>query len=330
MGDFRSEIPRYLADVLRQTEGDGGAQQESSFYLNSSDSLATLLDEDFEGKRVLTVSGSGEFAHTFIHGGATEVCNFDISPAAAFFSELRHVSLCTLDMIDYVGLLGGWAKRVGSDETIPLLDREIYKKVEDSLSEEAQLFFKTLFDTPKLMNHAKGNNWYGFSRSRTNRKTRFNRLVGDVIKDEDEYDALQDKARKIEFTQVICDAKSMEGLAKSYNPNLIYLSNIGYEPAVTIGLAEKYIALGVPEVMCTISSNESEFNDPYSIHTEGVDKFYYDDLVLRQGSTFKYILRDKETYEPTEVTIKVVGTDRNADYGLALKLLSPKEPTTEI
>jgi hypothetical protein len=324
LGNFREEIPKYLKDVLAQKEAKKGVRQESSFYLNSSDSLETLLESNFSGSRVLTVSGSGEFSHAFINGGASEVCCFDISPAAAFYSELRHISLCTLEMNEYIELFGGWIKGEGGKRGAPFINKVIYQKVQDHLSEEARVYFSSLFQTPKLINYTGEDSWYGFSRLRMNNKTRCNRVIGDLISQEGEYKALQEKAKKVKFTQVICDVSDMEDLVKSYKPGLIYISNIGYRPNVTVDIAKKYIDAGVKEVMCTISSNESEFNDPFSRRTDSYDNFYYDDKLLSKGTVIPYTLYNRETGSSQNVPIEIVGTDKNADYGLTLKLIKPK------
>lgn len=176
LADFGYKIPGYLKEtkeIRKGKENRWGVPQENSFYLNSSDSLETLMGLDFDGKKVLTVSGSGEFAHAFINGGAKEVCCFDISPVAAFNSELRHTALCVLDMDDYMKLFGNWVNGQEDDIVKLIWDKEVYKKVETYLSAEAKTFFNMMFEEPELVN-LDNETWGGFARVRFNRKTRHN------------------------------------------------------------------------------------------------------------------------------------------------------------
>ena len=322
LADFGYKIPDYLMqtkEIKKSKINRWGVPQENSFYLNSSDSLETLMGLNFEGKKVLTVSGSGEFAHAFVNGGAEEVCCFDISPVAAFNSELRHAALCVLDMDDYMKLFGNWVNSRENDIVKLIWDKVIYKKVEPYLSPEAKNFFNMMFEEPELVN-LDDETWGGFARVRFNKKTRYNRLVGDIITKEEDYIALQDKARRVKFTQVICDAHTLDLLVGNVQPDLIYIGNIGYYPDKTIKIGQKYIANGTPEVICTVSSNDKEFNDSHLQHPDSYKFLYYQDKKIEPGSKIAYELYDKDTQEFTEVPIEVVGTDKNADYGLVLKL----------
>lgn len=145
-------------------------------------------------------------------------------------------------------------------------------------------------------------------------------MIGDIITEEEDYNELQRKAREVKFTQVISDAKALDVLVGTVQPDLIYLSNIGYYPDKTIKIGQKYVANGTPEVMCTVSSNTEEFNDVYIHHPDSYQTFYYQDEKVEPGSKITYELYDEESDEATNVPIEIVGTDRNADYGLVLKL----------
>src|SRR3989344_1764590 len=160
LADFGYKIPDYLMqtkEIKKSKINRWGVPQENSFYLNSSDSLETLMGLNFEGKKVLTVSGSGEFAHAFVNGGAEEVCG--------------------LDMDDYMKLFGNWVNSRENDIVKLIWDKVIYKKVEPYLSPEAKKFFNMMFEEPELVN-LDDETWGGFARVRFNKKTRYNRLVG--------------------------------------------------------------------------------------------------------------------------------------------------------
>lgn len=313
-------ISKYIEKILYEIKNGRISPPENIFYLNSSDSLESLMNMDLKDKKVLTVSGSGEFAHAFISAGAKEVCNFDISAAAIFYSELRQVALCELEMQDYVRLFGSWIKNEenkNSKEEKPILDINVYKKIETKLSEEARIYFELLFKTPELLIYEKYKNL--FSQARSNKKIKYDGLIGGIIKDEAQYETLREKAKAITFKLTICDitdTKKTKELIEKYKPNLIYISNIGYSPDKTIALAIKLIELGVTEVICTINSvKDGYFSSPYD--SEG---FYYSNKKLELNSKFVFESYDEETDEVREINAEVVGIDKNANFGLTLKI----------
>lgn len=326
LGDFKQSVPEYIKKTVVEKGNVKGTPHENAFYVNSSDSLIALMRTKFEGKRVLTVSGSGEFSHAFINGGAEVVRNFDISAAAAFYSELRHVALCRLNMQDYIKLLDSWIKKEhtsvegeSEEETqVPFIDLETYKKVESLLSDEAKKYFEILFQTPELIN-AKPQ-FAGFVRVRFNGENENNRIVGEIIKNEDDYKVLQEKAKKTKFEQVVCDVNKMTDLASEFKPDTMYISNIGYTPKATFGIAKTYLDLGVPEVICTVSSHEVLFNDTMVHHKQGHKYFYFNDVKLNIGDKFSYFLTDNETLVETKIRVEVLGTDKIATHGLLLKV----------
>jgi len=111
LGDVSDFMPAYLAEIKdSQQKEPVHANYHLAFYLNSSDSLLSLDQLQQKGERIMTVAGSGEFAHAFIRNGASEIYSFDISPAGAFNAELRHVALCNLSMEGYLKLFSGWTQ----------------------------------------------------------------------------------------------------------------------------------------------------------------------------------------------------------------------------
>lgn len=322
LGNYSKTIPRYIQKTQEILEKDEmTVPQENSFYLNSSDSLDALMSESFSGKRVMTVSGSGEFAHIFIYGGATEICSFDISPAAAFNSELRHKALCTLSMDDYIKLFCPWMALSGSfKEGSELYDQDCYEKVRDHLSEPAKVYFDLIVRSSKIR-YAPDRNWNGFARARYNKKHKTNRLIGDIIKDEEEYKALQEKAKKVKFTQVICDATDMVELTRSFSPDCMYLSNVGYYPGKTFPLAQKYVDVGVGAVYCTVSKNDDHFIDTHGEHGYDMDNYFFNGQMLKRGSRFMFETYAYRDDEGVSAVVETVGMDRAADYGLLFKVV---------
>lgn len=312
LGDPKTFVSQYLKETVTEQENSDGMGHKHSLYLNSSDSLDSLMKLNFNDKKVLTVSGSGEFSHLFINDGASEIVSFDVSPVAAFNSELRHVALCALDMKDYTKLFGGWLLNRKKDFVTSIWDKGIYEKLKENISEMSRTYFDSVFNEPSLIN-SRGD-YAGFARVRLNRERRWNRLVGDIITDKDTYKELQMKARSAKFTQVIADAEEMGKIVESTSPDTIYLSNIGYFPDHTIGIAKKYIDQGVPEVICTLQSLGSN----YSNHEFG--SYYYQDNKLITGDNVIFDLRGEDGSFLENVKVQIVGTDTNADYGLTIKL----------
>lgn len=317
INQYKDGVSGYVDSIVKQGEIGKGFPHEYAFYLNSSDSLVSLARLNLTGKKVMTVSGSGEFSHTFIKAGAKEIISYDISPAAAFYSELRHKALCNLSMKDYVKLFSSWIDKK-EEEDAPFLDKDILGKVENFLSKEAKAYFKLIINTPKLINTEKYS-WSHFTRMRTNKKYRYNRLIGDIIKKPKDYIDLQNKAKKVKFTQVICDVQSLNSLVKLHQPDTMYISNIGYYPQETIGIAQNCISKGIKEVFCAISKNERDFNDTRS-RDQDINAFYHDDRKIVPGSTFKYDIYKSKFSSGGIVSVEVVDTNRDADYGLALKV----------
>lgn len=156
-------------------------------------------------------------------------------------------------------------------------------------------------------------------------------MVGDLIKDEKDYVELQAKARKVKFSVVLCDVNQMDSLGSLYRPDVLYLSNIGYRPQGTVGLAYQYSEQGVQEVFFAIGSNEEEFqyherHESISEFREKYDSksFYYEGKKLSEGDKISYDLYHGSPEKRVSLTLEVVSADKNADYGLTLKLAKSK------
>lgn len=339
LGDYKASIIKYLDTAMGHYKGGyEEISQEHSFYLNSSDSLESLDKQNFEGKRVMSVSGSGEFAHVFINRGASEVVCFDISPAAGFYTELRHVALCSLSMQDYIKLFDQW-QGASYDKDLPFLNKDIYSQVKEQLSDEARFYFDEILENGKykgLLLHGdkRGNRRKGFSRWRRNDKYPRNRYVGDIIKTEEEYLELQEKAKKIKIAQVIGDAKHTKELMKNFEADDVYISNIGYGLKETSQLARSFLDLGVGEVIMTATADEycfrfhnrNDFDIYQRIKVEPEPgQIYYENEKLSVGSVFKFREYDEQMNLLPPVDIEVLGIDNNVDYGVTLKIVNKKK-----
>ena len=324
LGDFTGFIPEYLNRIknFQKEENPIHTNYDLAFYLNSSDSLTSLDQLDQTGKKIMTVSGSGEFNHAFIKNGAEEIYSFDVSPAAAFNSELRHLALCHLDMDDYLNLFGDWTNAWDTaDNEHFIYNQEIYHKIKNKLSAEAQLYFELLFKEPELIKFDRRSVFRGFARARTNGKYRFNRFIGDIITTEKEYKELQKKAQQVKFTQVICNINELADMIDSNKPDQIYQTNVGYtlERTIRIALAN---AKQNSEILCSLAANTERFqqeNNPFYYQDQG--DFYYQDKKLKPGDEIIYEMRNSNS-DIIEIPIKIIGLDRNALFGITAMINS--------
>ncbi len=319
---YKDGVFGYVEEMLGPKEPDKQGIHEFAFYLNSSDPLESLMKLDLTGKTVLTVSGSGEFSHVFIHDGAKEVISYDISPAAAFYSELRHQALCNLSMEDYIKLFGDYINNAEDEDgdEMPFLNKAVFEKVRPFLSAEASQYFGIAFNSPTLINIdiSFGND---FARVRGNEKFGYNRFIGDIITNPQEYKALQAKAKKVKFTQIICDVDSLGTAVKRYHPDMMYLSNIGYFPQNTFALAQDYVDQGIPEVVCTVAKNSDKFNDSKLNHRfDDPNGFYYQDKRIQPGDVLTFKTSEDKAKVSKYSTIQVIDTNRDAQYGLTFKV----------
>ncbi len=312
-------VGKYIQEILQNRETGRTMPHECAFYLNSSDSLDLLLAQNFKNKRVFTVSGSGEFSQIFALNGANEVCSFDISPAAAFYAEMRYQGLCTLPFVDYTRMFNEWTPKPSSSlkpPQQPLFNLEVYQNLRSNLSPEARGFFDSVTDVPKLFyydNHTMS----GFARRRIHQTRAYNRLVGDIITTEGDYLDLQDRARNTNFTQMILDGSRADGAVRYFSPDTAYITNVGYEPQRTIGMANHLLELGVSEVYMTISTQEDTFKRDLPT---GISVFWYRGSPLERGSKFSYELyQGLPRGSEVAVNIEVAGIDPDADFGLLLR-----------
>jgi hypothetical protein len=298
--------------------------QENSFYLNSSDSLETLKSMDFSGKKVLTVAGSGEFAHTFINGNCSEVCEFDVSPIALLYAEMRHVGLCVLNYEQYNKMFGKWTGVYEADDRFKadVFDIETYRnELRHHISDQAKELFDGMIENKELMNTDLLTSWGGIARIRFNQKYKKNRFIGDYVSEED-YLELQNKARGTPVTFSAREIDSLGPLLETYEPDTVYISNIGYYSEHTIPHAQRFLEAGANEVIFTIGRNDGLFrydhkDDEFGNHSVEYSHF---DTKIERGTIFDY----KEKYGIEEDTdplrIEVLNIDENADYGIVLRI----------
>jgi hypothetical protein len=281
-----------------------GLKHETSFYLNSSDPLALLHENaDVEGRRVVTVAGSGDFAQVFLANGARELVIFDVSLPAAMFNELKLVGLRRLEYREYRAMFDTWKAGAAGG---PIFDAASYQQVRDGLTGPACEYFDSLVreENQDLMRHDLGREdkaFNGFSRSRATKKEKaFTSFIGGVITTEAAYASLQRKAREAVVSIRVKDAVGAAGEAQ--NADMAYLSNVGYEPETTAGIAQSFFESGVEKVIFTTTG-----------------RYIDEDLVLKTA------VESKEERPYRGMSIHSLGTDPDVLYGYLLELRKLKE-----
>lgn len=124
----------------------------SKVYLSATENVAGILeDTDLNGKKVLTVAGSGDQALNLFFKGAEEVTLFDINPLAFLQNELKLAAAKALDYPDFCEYfaygIGNVLNLKGFKKLLPYLDddaADYYDFLYSNFS-PLQIFHKTIF-----------------------------------------------------------------------------------------------------------------------------------------------------------------------------------------
>lgn len=261
-----------------------------TFYLNASDPLSLLEKHiNVEGEHVLTVGSNGDFAKILIEKGAKQVDVFDISLPGVFYNELGLVALQELDFEMYRMCMNGWKNQNPWEPySRSMFHEALYHVLRGFLSEQARVYFDTLITCPELF----AERFFDFGQRRehqlprkmtTSESAQYVTVIGDIIKDEEEYKKLQRKAREtpVSFSWASANAmvkniaqangthdefindvlKSEKLFSPEYTERFsqidtVYLSNVAYEPEKQIVLAKHFLKAGVARVIMTMRANE--------------------------------------------------------------------------
>lgn len=323
-----------------------GSEHGDSFYLNSSDPLRTMESQlDVHGSSVLSVVGSGDFLPMWLGKGARDVELFDVSSFAILWNELKYAGLQRLSFEEFGPMFMGWKNISPQREYPPFFDLEIYEKLRPGLTPQARWLFDEL-RTPKyhsLLTQHQG--WGGFARERRKGQS----YIGTVV-DAKQYPDLQALARERTFKVRKADIYAMADSDHRF-PEVVYLSNIGYQPAATVELAEKLLARGATRVLATwpwtdqfyraaeISSSgkvvEARYQLPEKEYQESKKEKWtfvpsYKNQVLLPGTTFLYTgtLRSKKGEKKKSANVTLVGSDPDNTLatGLLVEISKEKNP----
>ncbi len=226
--DVHDRVRRYAARDYSHAE---------AFYVTSSDNLRALRERvDVRGKKAATVAGNGDFWQAFVDGGAREVVVFDMSLPALMYSELKLAALRGLTFDEYRDLIGNDGKEIVDrvERMEPFIRQTAYARIRRALTPQAQNFFDLILnlDGAELYPPTLAE---GFIRAR-NREA----FVGDIVRTEEEYAALAERARKVSVRFALGDINASPKIA--VGSDVAYLSNIGYRLDVSLGIAGRLLA----------------------------------------------------------------------------------------
>lgn len=226
---------------------------DRSFYRDSSDPLREMRDvfTARAEKHVVTVAGAGDFPQLFIDAGAEQLEIFDISPFAAFWTELKLQSLVVLSFEEYTKFLND------SEVQKTLFDATLYPTVRPHLSEQARTCFDTI-QQPEYRNLFVLPEKHDLN-SKCFAKKRGINFVERCIHSSGEYEVLRKKVMNTRWTIDIKDLDAL--LAEKPSPNTaFYMSNIGIDADIIVWHADRIAAAGYEKVYMSIILPGYEFS----------------------------------------------------------------------
>jgi hypothetical protein len=233
---------RGLKEIL--DEGGYFEDHRMSFYADTSDPIKEVRETvDVRDKVVTTVAGGGDFLQLFADMNAKEVHVFDMSPYAILWNELKATALKTLNYNDYKRMFN-----TRMNESIwkrPVFNTDIYITIRGRLTEQARYFFDAL-TSEKLKKIFQADI---YPNSNDFVRTRGRSFIPDIIDTEEKYQALQAKMEKIKWTAKLTTIQDMLKKDEDFS-EFLYLSNIGYNPEISIDIAKDAISCGVEHVVC--------------------------------------------------------------------------------
>ena len=113
--------------------------EEAPMYIYATEMVSEYCSIlDIEGKKILSITGSGDQIINPILMGAKEVVGFDVNKRAEFITHLKIAAIKSLSYEEFLDFFG-------SKSTKPSFDYEIYKKIEKELPDTIKRFFTKIF-----------------------------------------------------------------------------------------------------------------------------------------------------------------------------------------
>lgn len=254
-----------------------------------------------KGKKVLTVTASGDHLINLALLGASEIHNFDINRNAYYMSELKIAALKTLSYeeflqfftdsndreVGYVGLLPV-QRKVDKNEFV--FDYKTYLRIREQLGEDVALYWDMLFeeyhfDGKELMQSSVV---YGGDRTAAIYNNPY-------LQSEDNYNQARENIDKVDRKYMTMDVLELHKLTDTYD--IILLSNI-YDYATDEwvgGIKEEAFTQYVIEELSKKLNPSGKISIAYQYHYKSRDQAF--PLSLKNLFKRKYTLEKREALE---------------------------------
>lgn len=127
-------------------------------YSMTTENISAFINKyDLRGKKVLTVSGSGDQRYNCLLRGASEVVCFDVNPLVDLHLRLKETAIRELSHEEFLKFFG--VKLRNKDNSA--LDKSIYYKLRDYLDDDVTLFYDFVIN--EFRGDSFGRVYYAFS-----------------------------------------------------------------------------------------------------------------------------------------------------------------------
>ncbi|MFO0703564.1 MAG: DUF3419 family protein [Patescibacteria group bacterium] len=327
-----SSIVDLAKTIVEKARVGSRLSAKESFYLNPTDSLNNLGTFDVEGKSVLTVAGSGDFALQFANSGAKQVEVFDYSLIALLYNEIKLVAASILSVSEFDKFINAWKDR----DSHSFFDPIIYNNsIKENLSPQCQAFWDELTKEENMDVLGKATDFasdHGFSIARPGSgRSKFTTFVPEhftSIDGQSLSNSVNNCEISLKHSDLVSMIKSLEMGASP--PDIAYISNIGFGIDRSLAYASKLKKLGVGRVIFTDNTCDAKLMDDgktYNVYGflvqiggEFAVRFVSE---ISENAVSKYGFVNKDFWKTGK--IKLLGVDSNLTVGVAYEFMGDTE-----
>lgn len=219
----------------------------SQIYSFTTENIAGYFEDlDFENKKVLTVTASGDHIINAFYKGANEVIGFDINYLALVFTELK---LVAMENLEYEEFLQFFMINESNDinKNKKVLDYEIYKeKLKSKLTKSVAKCWDIMYQNFNN-NGYKLRNSYIFNNKYDNNKVKLNSNL--YLKSKLDYNLAKEKIREKEIELIKANYRDLSNLPNLANCGIILMSNISDYIKDIYNLKTNYLNEYIKEIM---------------------------------------------------------------------------------
>ncbi len=151
----------------------------NSIYPFTTENIAGYLEEIcLVGKKVLTITGSGDHVFNTLAQGAREITTFDVNPLCEYYLDLKFQAMKNLDYSDFLEFLLFLGKNS--------LNYEIFKKLnlqDNSLEFFEKKYYEVSYDGKVMRNSSLFNNKYFVPKSKIRENIYLDKVIYRKVQD---------------------------------------------------------------------------------------------------------------------------------------------------